>query len=590
MPRKKVGKTPILLKLSGPASVRYGTLPKIPLPGDNELQKSFNIAAATALHGSGLYRRDILPVIPIENRLIEMSPAQFITWATDYFIPYKIKLDRQGLPFEVVHDMSQQHATVCLSDNAFILELPAIHRMHPAPVPLINDANSLVLATPGYDPSSGTYVFEGPLQPQPPDPSRPLITGPIDSGGYYDDSMTLGEAFWTLQDVHASFPFADWSEEAITPQPGDTLHAYDSVTGDHRSYNHSRSLAVHIGAMLSVFAAGCVPSVAQRMGFVYDANMRRSGKTLLAKIVVAAVHGMFKSQPWREEEESLIKILDSEIIAGSPYICFDNVRGLIESPALESLLTSPIWTGRHLGRSEMFTAENNMVLLITGNNVTLNPDLMERTLWVELFCEDADPQARIDPAFILDDVWLSNIDNRRRILSALWSIVRHWDYAGRPLASGKPRRGFETWGRIIGGMVEFAGFGDMLAHAKLENAGDTENDDINALVRHLWDNGAGAHRDFTYQEIVHTCWQEGLFPWNMQGKEETYPLRDGLPHIITLRLSDTCNSRMGLLLKRHTPERGSVHAFRPTPGAEIVRARFSAKGKGRHKRFYVTPA
>ena len=56
-----------------------------------------------------------------------------------------------------------------------------------------------------------------------------------------------------------------------------------------------------------------------------------------------------------------------------------------------------------------------MVLLITGNNVTLNPDLMERTLWVELFCEDADPQARIDPAFILDDVWLSNIDNRRRI-------------------------------------------------------------------------------------------------------------------------------------------------------------------------------
>lgn len=590
MPRKKAGIKQSLRHLTGPASARYGPLPKIQLPGDNELQKSFNASAAAALKGSGLYRRDILPVIPVENRLIEMSAAQFITWATDHFIPYKIRLDRQGMPFEVVHDMTKQHAENCLIDQNFYLDLPPIHKMHPAPVPLINDADSLILATPGYDPSTGTYVFEGPLQPQPPDPTRPLITGPIDSGGYYDDAMTLSEAFWHLQDIHASFPFADWEEEIHTPQPGDPLHAYDPVTGDHRSYQLSRSFAVHIGAMLSVFAAGCVPSVAPRMGFVYDANMRRSGKTLLAKIIVSIVHGQFKSQPWREEEESLIKILDSEIIAGSPYICFDNVRGLIESPALESLLTSSTWTGRHLGRSEMFTAENNMVLIITGNNVTLNPDLMERTLWVELFCEDADPQSRIDPPFILDDVWLTNIDNRRRLLSALWSIVRHWDYAGRPLASGKPRRGFETWGRIIGGMVEFAGFGDMLAPAKLENAGDTENDDINALVRHLWDGGAGAHRDFTYAEVVHVCWQEGIFPWNMQGKEETYALRDGQPHVITLRLNDTCNSRMGLLLKRHTPERGSVHAFRPQPGEDIVRVRFSARGKGRHKRFYVSPA
>lgn len=50
-------------------------------------------------------------------------------------------------------------------------------------------------------------------------------------------------------------------------------------------------------------------------------------------------------------------ILDSEAIAGSPYICFDNVRGLIQSQALENLMTAATWTGRHLGRSEMFTAD-----------------------------------------------------------------------------------------------------------------------------------------------------------------------------------------------------------------------------------------
>lgn len=229
------------------------------------------------------------------------------------------------------------------------------------------------------------------------------------------------------------------------------------------------------------------------------------------------------------------------------------------------------------------------MLLITGNNVTAGPDIMERSLWVELFCEEADPQARRDPDFIMDDVWLGEVDNRRRVLSALWSIVRHWDHAGRPLATGRPRRGYEHWGRIIGGMVEFAGFGDMLAPAKLANAGDTENEDITDLVRLLWEDGAGAARDYTYQEVVHLCWQEGLFPWNMQGREEAWPLREGMPAVVTLRLDDKCNSRMGLLLRRHTPERGSVHAFRPTAAA-IAKVRFASKGKGRHKRFFVRPA
>ena len=109
-------------------------------------------------------------------------------------------------------------------------------------------------------------------------------------------------------------------------------------------------------------------------------------------------------------------------------------------------------------------------------------------------------------------------------------------------------------------MVEFAGFGDMLAKPVLQNCGDTEGEDVSQLVRHLH---SVNQPDFTHQEVIHHCWQEGLFPWNMHGKEEVYPLREGNPAVITLRLDDKCNSRMGLLLKRHTPERGSVHAMSP---------------------------
>jgi len=51
---------------------------------------------------------------------------------------------------------------------------------------------------------------------------------------------------------------------------------------------------VQIGAMLALFAGGCVPSEASRMGFVANANAQRSGKTLLVKLAAAPVYGRFK--------------------------------------------------------------------------------------------------------------------------------------------------------------------------------------------------------------------------------------------------------------------------------------------------------
>ena len=42
---------------------------------------------------------------------------------------------------------------------------------------------------------------------------------------------------------------------------------------------------------------------------------------------------------------------DAEVLAGSTYLCFDNVRGYVGSQSLEGLMTSPDWTGRVLGKT-----------------------------------------------------------------------------------------------------------------------------------------------------------------------------------------------------------------------------------------------
>lgn len=575
-------KKPLTEKLTGPAAARYGPLPKVPLPGDNELHISWNESVASILKDKGLYRRDILPVVPFESKLLQMKPTNFITWSQKFFVPYKTRIDRNGDPYEVLKDMTESVAHITLESLDFVMQLPAINRIYPSPVPIINDQDILIFCTPGYDPGSGTYVFNSGLTPDQ-DTTSP-DSHLVSSEGYLDDSLSLTDAVWGLYELHKEFPFSDWGPYH-TPSE-DSPFWKETEDGKPPQIRLARSLAVQIAGMLALFAGGCVPQESSRLGFIMNASSQRSGKTLLGKIMTAPIHGKFRGLSWKDKDDEMTKILDSEVLAASPYICFDNVRATIMSAPLEGFMTTPMHTGRHLGRSEMFVAENNAVILITGNNLNVGTDIQHRTLYIDLYVEEADIQSR-KVANPIDDVWLGQIENRRRILSYLWAIVRHWDAAGRPLATGNLRNGFERWCSIIGGMVEFAGFGDMLAPAVLENAGDDEDNDINALVTLLAH--ASGSGEFTFQEVVHTAWENGLFPWVMHGREETLTLKEGWASVLSLKLDGKNNSRFGHILGRHTKgERGGIFTVR-MPDRTLVKYRFYLKGKGRHRRYHVKP-
>lgn len=279
----------------------------------------------------------------------------------------------------------------------------------------------------------------------------------------------------------------------------------------------------------------------------------------------------------------MIKLIDAEVLAASPYICFDNVRSFVESPSIEGFMTTPTWTGRILGRSEMFNAENNTTIFITGNNLNLGTDIKHRCLMIDLHVPEADIQSR-DIDNIIDDYWLADPTNRRNILNALWAIVRHWDAAGRPTAMGRTRHGFDRWCKTIGGMVDLAGLGDMLATPILENAGDTEAEDIIALVTILYEIN---HHDYTHAEVIHHLWTNGLLTWSMSGREEYRPLREGSPETLTLHLDSKSQSKMGTLLQRHCHgERGAIHTL--SINGIPVKVKFHSKGKGRHRRYFVT--
>lgn len=350
----------------------------------------------------------------------------------------------------------------------------------------------------------------------------------------YDETLTLEQASGYLRNLLKEFPFSDWKEE---PQGAPALvgdGTFDLVGIPVQEYEpgvegpgevaidpkakirQSRSQAVQIAAMLSQFAMGIVGRASPRMGFIYNANASRSGKTLLAKIATIPVNGSMRTQAWNPKDEELRKVLDAEALRASKYIVFDNARGHLSSPVLEGLMTASVWGGRVLGATKLFEASWCATVFITGNDCTVSSDLMNRCLLVDLFVNEADVQQRkVEDEF--DDAWLMRRDVRIQMLSCLWAICRHWNEAGRPIWKGlRPRRGFEHWCRVIGSMVAFAGFGDCLAEPEnLESAGDTEGMDMKALVTLLAEYFTEARSvvEFTFQEIVKEAREAGLFEW-----------------------------------------------------------------------------
>jgi hypothetical protein len=277
------------------------------------------------------------------------------------------------------------------------------------------------------------------------------------------------------------------------------------------------------------------------------------------------------------------------------------------SQTLEGLMTAPQWTGRVLGKTQMFTAENHMNLFITGNDCIVSPDMAHRCLICDLFVEQGDVQER-QVKNLIDEVWLMDIENRRNTLSALWGLAKHWNKVGRPTATSfgfKPRLGFERWGDLIGGIVGAAGFGNPLEKVQLEAAGDSEERNIRKLIERMRDESlrndeSTGREEYQFQQIVDFCHEDGLFDYILDGRQINGHYK----------LNTKSNSKFGLCIKKYFPSISAAgntiklpRKFRVTYGSPILAQEAKSAGErrppvdalhyvgafgdGRHKRYFI---
>ena len=258
-------------------------------------------------------------------------------------------------------------------------------------------ADGSVLQQPGYDAASGLLYLPGTdFEPVPESPSR----------------RQLDTALTDLQQVVCDFPF--------------------------RNEAH---LSAWLSSMLTPLARPAFQGPSPLN--LIDANVRGSGKSLLADVVSTLLTG--SSAPrmsYSQDEDEIRKQITGLALQATRLVLIDNVSGVFGSPTLDRALTAETWRDRLLGGNEQVSVPLEVTWYATGNNIALRGDTPRRCLHIRLESPRQHPEHRTDFRHPRLLAWL--LRQRRRLLPAALTLLRAY------AAAGAPAQGLAGWGSFDG--------------------------------------------------------------------------------------------------------------------------------------------
>ena len=250
--------------------------------------------------------------------------------------------------------------------------------------------------------------------------------------------------------------------------------------------------AVHLAALLTTAVRASLPS---SPGFAYDAPIQGSGKTLLARCVGVLVQGsdpsVWPHTAGRDDEE-IRKRVFTVLRTGSRVLIWDNVVGSFDSPAMASCMTSPSLTDRILGQSASSTVPNRLMVILTGNNITLQGEMPRRILVSRIDPHSEKPFAR---AFDLDPYGFCR-QHRQTMLVAALTLIRAFLTHGCTAKITGRLASFEDWDAWVRRTVIYANelkprmFGDVMNVIQANQSADPEQDALSGLLS-AWEESFG---------------------------------------------------------------------------------------------------
>lgn len=378
-----------------------------------------------------------------EGRLEWMTSERFPSWVEKHVCTYKAR--QHG---DQMISMGKDLAGKLLASDQFLEEIPELDQVSRVRLPVREDDGQVRLLRPGYNAGCRVWCCD----------EVPVA-----------EDMGLAAAMRAIEVLCEGFPFAD-----DTAAPGRGLWG-------------NRSFLVHVSGMLGFFLRLMVEPGTQRPVLVYVANAQGSGKSLLAAMALAPTFGLPAAAdvPMGAKnavnQEKLTALLETTARTMAPYLWLDDAPGSIFSNSLNRFATAPMHTGRCYGtNAESFTVPNVTQVVVTGNNVELARDMMQRSLICELFlpvdAEGREFERDITPT------WLAAAGQRGAVLSACWAMVRHFLESGEQTGPWLKRRA-SAWSGLVGGVLAAAGVtGNPFADPKLPMAGDQTGEEMRAVL------------------------------------------------------------------------------------------------------------
>lgn|GEM_PF-914990 len=292
---------------------------------------------------------------------------------------------------------SEQTAKLIQDCSAFRNALPPIRVLSRCPVPIERDGQLIQISS--YDRESGILAFGDPVP-----------------------EVELSEATVLLSEMIADFRFATPSDRA-------------------------RALAAMItpAMIFGAFLGGRAPV---DLG---EADQSQTGKGFRNKLTAAIYSCKVKTVTQKKGGVgSLEESFASALLRGYNFISFDNVRGAIDSPAVESFLTEDSFFARTPYMAAVEIDPRRTLVQLTSNQADITIDLANRSACVSLLKQLHGYRFRQYPeGDILDHVRA----NQPRYLGAVFSVVRAWHTAGKP-KTNETRHDFRAWARTLDWIVQ----------------------------------------------------------------------------------------------------------------------------------------
>lgn len=401
-----------------------------------------------------LYERDGegMSFFDHKGRERPMTARTFRTWLNDHVIMAEKFGKEDGMAIPGI--LSTDAAATILESVNFRRGVRTINAVNQVRLPIVRKDGLLELLPEGYDEETGVFT--------------------VASGIKYELDLDIEAAkAWLDRVFFLSFPFTD-----------------------------ERSKAVQVAAMLALYAKHLPGAGGLRPGFLWIANKAGTGKSVLAKAALFPVLGDQVAAMKMKAREELDKEIEAFLRGGAPYIFLDNVYSKIQSATIDQMLTNSKSAGRAMGGHGTFVAKNSALLLVTGNQLELNEDAARRFLVVDLF-DVGDPlERKIPEGSLLDDDEMQAGHWRKHMLSCLWALVKHWHDSGMP-AGSKVLGSFEKFSKLMGGIVEAAGYSPPFERAVIPDAIDPAKAEYLDLMRHVLAEMNGAtEKDFTLESLA----------------------------------------------------------------------------------------